>query len=68
MSFTHDECETVRALAAMMRDMGVESLKTPGGYSLVMGASRALATSPKADKTEKEVQQGEEELLFAHLG
>lgn len=69
------EVETVRALAAMMRDMGVESLSTPGGYVIVLapvaGKSRAASTPSKPveqEKTEKQLAEEEEAMMFAHLG
>lgn len=68
------EVETVRALAAMMRDMGVESLSTPGGYAIVLapvaGKSRAASTpsKPIEPPTEKQIAAEEEAMLFAHLG
>jgi hypothetical protein len=65
------EDETARSLATMMREMGIESLSTPGGYTIVLGDPPSATRhpgKPVEPKTEKETAEEEEALLFGHLG
>ena len=64
------ESYLLRELIALMRANGVQSLSTPDGYLIVLGPVPAPAkVKPvEPEKTEKQLAEEDEAMLFAHIG